>query len=191
MSTSNTRRNLNRRTDSAVRSEKVEYMRKALAVALGAGIVATAIVANAQMMPGGRQMTMQMDAGEHGPMHMSMRGRIAEHAEMRGHANMEQDHPHMGAGEAAGERMAALPPAATTPASVQGEVVRIDPENGRITLRHEAIPNLDMRAMTMVFKVDSPSLLDGVKVGDRVTFAAERVGGAITLTKLEKATAAN
>lgn len=166
-------------------------MRKALAVALGVGIAATAIVANAQMMPGGRQMPMQMDAGEHGPMHMGMRGRMADHAEMRGHANMEQEHPRMGAGEAAGERMAALPPAAATPTSVQGEVVRIDPDSGRITLRHEAIPNLDMRAMTMVFRVDSPALLEGVKVGDRVTFAAERVGGAITLTKLEKATATN
>jgi Cu/Ag efflux protein CusF len=44
-----------------------------------------------------------------------------------------------------------------------------------------------MGAMTMVFRVKDPAMLKSVKVGDRVKFEAERVDGAITVTRIEKA----
>jgi Cu(I)/Ag(I) efflux system periplasmic protein CusF len=66
-----------------------------------------------------------------------------------------------------------------------GEVRRVDKATARITLKHEDIKNLEMPAMTMVFRVSDPAMLDQVKVGDKVRFAAEDVKGNVTLMKLE------
>ncbi len=41
--------------------------------------------------------------------------------------------------------------------------------------------------MTMVYSVKDPSLLQGLKAGDKVKFDAERVNGQLTVTKIEKA----
>lgn len=71
-------------------------------------------------------------------------------------------------------------------ASTEGEVRKIDEAAGKITLKHGAIKNLDMDAMTMVFRVQDPAILKAVKVGDKVRFEANRVDGAITVTKMQK-----
>jgi Cu(I)/Ag(I) efflux system protein CusF len=68
-----------------------------------------------------------------------------------------------------------------------GEVVKIDKSAARITLKHGPIKTLDMDAMTMVFRVADPAMLDAVKPGDKVRFEAGRVNGAITITAMEKA----
>lgn len=72
-------------------------------------------------------------------------------------------------------------------APAEGEVRRVDRKARKITIRHGPIPHLDMPAMTMVFQVKDPALLDQVKVGDRVNFTAEKIGGAYTLTSIESA----
>jgi Cu(I)/Ag(I) efflux system protein CusF len=77
-------------------------------------------------------------------------------------------------------------PAAAGP-SVDGEVRKIDKEQGKLTLKHGPIQNLEMPAMTMVFKVADPALLDQVKVGDKVKFAAEKVNGTVTVTAIKPA----
>jgi Cu/Ag efflux protein CusF len=41
--------------------------------------------------------------------------------------------------------------------------------------------------MSMVFRVSEPKLLDGLKEGDRIRFAAERVNGQFTVTAVEAA----
>jgi Cu/Ag efflux protein CusF len=41
-----------------------------------------------------------------------------------------------------------------------------------------------MPQMTMVFRVRDPAVLDQVHVGDKVRFAAEKVGGQYTVTKI-------
>jgi Cu/Ag efflux protein CusF len=41
--------------------------------------------------------------------------------------------------------------------------------------------------MTMVFRVKDAAMLDAVKQGDKVKFAAENVGGQIVVTKIEPA----
>ncbi|MDP2333897.1 MAG: copper-binding protein [Reyranella sp.] len=69
---------------------------------------------------------------------------------------------------------------------VKGEVVKIDKTAGKVTLKHGPIKNLDMDSMTMVFRVKDPAMLDKVKAGDKVTFEADRVNGAITVTALDK-----
>jgi Cu/Ag efflux protein CusF len=70
---------------------------------------------------------------------------------------------------------------------VDGEVKKIDKAQGRITLKHGDIKHLDMPPMTMVFRVSDPKMLDGVAVGDKVRFAADKVGGNYTVTALSKA----
>jgi Cu/Ag efflux protein CusF len=67
----------------------------------------------------------------------------------------------------------------------EGEVRKIDPEAGKLTLRHGRIDTLDMPGMTMVFRVADRSLLADLKEGDKVRFAAERSGGALTVTRIE------
>lgn len=86
---------------------------------------------------------------------------------------------------------AAHHPAGAAPASTtsmaDGEVRKIDKEQGKVTLKHGPIASLDMPGMTMVFKVADPKMLDILKPGDKVKFAADRVDGAITVTAIEVA----
>lgn len=70
---------------------------------------------------------------------------------------------------------------------VNAEVRRIDRSAGKVTLRHEPIPNLDMSNMTMVFTATKPEILDGLKVGDRVRFSADKVKGQYIVTRIEPA----
>jgi len=73
-------------------------------------------------------------------------------------------------------------------AMVNGEVKKIDEAAGKVTLKHGPIKNLDMSedGMTMVFRVQDPSMLKQVKVGDKVQFEAERASAGITITKMQK-----
>jgi Cu/Ag efflux protein CusF len=71
--------------------------------------------------------------------------------------------------------------------SVDGTVEKIDKGAGKVTLKHGPIKNLDMDAMTMVFRVQDPSELDKLKAGQKVKFEADRVNGQITVTKIEAA----
>lgn len=76
------------------------------------------------------------------------------------------------------------PPTAAAPQS-EGEVRRIDLAQGKLTLRHGPLQNLDMPAMTMVFKAADPKLLEGLKEGDKVKFTAEKRNGAFTVTAIQ------
>lgn len=76
--------------------------------------------------------------------------------------------------------------ASTAPQS-DGEVRKIDKEQGKLTLRHGPLENLGMPAMTMVFKVSDTKVLEGLKDGDKVKFTAEKVNGAYTITALQPA----
>ncbi len=71
--------------------------------------------------------------------------------------------------------------------TAQGEVTKIDKAQARVTLRHGEIKNLDMPPMTMAYKVADGKLLDGMAVGDRVRFAADKIAGVYTITALVKA----
>lgn len=68
-----------------------------------------------------------------------------------------------------------------------GEVIKVDKEAGKITIKHGPLANLNMPGMTMVFKVKDPSMLDRVKAGDKISFSADKVNGALTVTKLDAA----
>ncbi|MGX1742431.1 copper-binding protein [Bosea sp. NPDC055353] len=77
----------------------------------------------------------------------------------------------------------ALPAAAQ---SVNGTVTKVDASQGKLTINHGPIKNLDMEGMTMVFRAGDPAMLKGLKSGDKIKFDADRVNGQITVTKLQK-----
>ena len=68
-----------------------------------------------------------------------------------------------------------------------GEIRRVDKDAKKITIKHGPMPSLDMPGMTMVFQVKDPAMLEQVKVGDKVKFQAEKLGGAFTVTNIEPA----
>lgn len=74
---------------------------------------------------------------------------------------------------------AAAPSAAEAAAAhmAEGEVRTIDKENSELTLRHGPIKHLEIPRMTMVFQVPEAALLDKVRVGDKVLFAATSDAG--------------
>jgi Cu/Ag efflux protein CusF len=87
----------------------------------------------------------------------------------------------------AADHAAHHPAAAAAAPQSDGEVRRIDKEQGKVTLRHGPLQNLDMPAMTMVFKVADAKMLDALNEGDKVKFSAERVNGAIVVTAIQTA----
>lgn len=79
------------------------------------------------------------------------------------------------------------PAATSTDEPSDGEVRKIDKEQGKITLKHGPIKNLDMPGMTMVFAVKDKAMLDKVKPGDKVKFKAVSEGGKYTVMELKPA----
>jgi Cu/Ag efflux protein CusF len=70
--------------------------------------------------------------------------------------------------------------------AADGEVRKIDRAQAKITIAHGEIKNLGMPAMTMAYRAKPPGLLDGIAVGDRVQFNADKVDGQYVVTAIEK-----
>ncbi|RKU05181.1 RND transporter MFP subunit [Burkholderia sp. Nafp2/4-1b] len=81
-----------------------------------------------------------------------------------------------------GDMKMSKPDAALTGA----EVKRIDAEHGMVTLKHGALENVGMGAMTMAFKAGDPAMLESLHVDDKVKVRVERVNGVLTIVKLQK-----
>ncbi|MGL5326004.1 MAG: copper-binding protein [Aeromonas sp.] len=67
----------------------------------------------------------------------------------------------------------------------KGVITRLDEGSGKVGIKHEAIDNLKMPAMTMVFRVADPAQLKGLKVGDAIHFHAESQSGKLTVTAIQ------
>lgn len=80
-----------------------------------------------------------------------------------------------------------VPAVASSASLTDGEVRKVDKEAKKITIKHGEIKNLEMPGMTMVFQVKDAALLDGVKVGDKVKFVAEKSGGSLVVTEIQPA----
>lgn len=83
--------------------------------------------------------------------------------------------------------MASFLVAAEESGMAEGEVRRIDAGQGKITIRHGEIKNLQMPPMTMVFKVRDPAMLDAVKKGDRILFRALQENGDLVIIEIAPA----
>ena len=68
-----------------------------------------------------------------------------------------------------------------------GEVKKIDLDNGKVTLKHGDIKSLDMPGMTMVFTVRDKDQLTKLKPGDKVQFMAVQEGGKMIVTDIQPA----
>ena len=70
---------------------------------------------------------------------------------------------------------------------VAGEVRKVDRDNLKITIKHGEIKSFDMPAMTMVFTIKDPALLEAAKPGDKVRFGVVREDGKFVVTAIEAA----
>lgn len=71
-------------------------------------------------------------------------------------------------------------------ALTEGEVRKVDKAAQKVTSRHGPLASLDMPAMTLVFRVSDPAMLDALNVGDKIRFKAERVDGALTIMSIDR-----
>lgn len=69
---------------------------------------------------------------------------------------------------------------------IKGKVKKIDAEKGKVTIIHEEIPNLEMPAMTMVFRTGENEMAEKLEPGQEIEFVAERVNGKLTVTKIKE-----
>lgn len=76
-------------------------------------------------------------------------------------------------------------PAQAQEGSSSGEVRRVDPKAGKVTIKHGAIVELDLPAMILVFRAD-PALLVGLQPGDKIKFTARRENGQYVVIEISK-----
>lgn len=74
-----------------------------------------------------------------------------------------------------------------SPAMTDGEIKKVDPDTGKVTIKHGDIKHLDMPGMTMVFTAKDKSLLTNIKSGDKVKFMVVNEGGKLIVTDLQPA----
>lgn len=91
------------------------------------------------------------------------------------------------ASDHAGHGMAMESTTAAEMQMVDGQVKKVDKSAGKVTLSHGPLVNLNMPAMTMVFRVKEAGWLDQMKTGDKIRFMADNVNGAITVVHFEPA----
>ncbi len=56
-----------------------------------------------------------------------------------------------------------------------------------VTLAHEPVATLNWPSMTMGFEAEDPSMMKGLKPGDRVAFSFRQTNGKYVLTKVDPA----
>lgn len=67
----------------------------------------------------------------------------------------------------------------------KGKVKKLDEKAGKVTIIHEELKNLDMPAMTMVFRIGDGIDVAKLKEGVEIEFVADRVNGKLTVTELK------
>lgn len=67
----------------------------------------------------------------------------------------------------------------------KGVVKKVKPEDGKVTIIHEELVELDMPAMTMVFSVADDAMFERLEPGAEIEFVAERINGKLTVTNLK------
>ncbi len=84
--------------------------------------------------------------------------------------------------------LAAQPAAERAPRAAKGTgvITEIDAKDAMLTLKHEPIPALGWPAMVMPFRVTPPSLLDGLKVGQKIDFDTNEGHGLPEITAIRK-----
>lgn len=66
-----------------------------------------------------------------------------------------------------------------------GVVTKTDAANGKVTIRHEAVPSLKWPAMTMAFAVKDPALMNKLSKGTKVEFEFRQEGRDYVVTSVK------
>lgn len=66
----------------------------------------------------------------------------------------------------------------------KGKVMALDAAGGKVTIMHEDLKNLDMPAMTMVFRIGAGVDTAKLKDGADIEFKADEVGGELTVVEV-------
>ena len=66
----------------------------------------------------------------------------------------------------------------------KGKVMALDAAAGKVTIMHEDLKNLDMPAMTMVFRIGAGVDAAKLKDGADIEFKADEVGGELTVVEV-------
>ncbi len=69
---------------------------------------------------------------------------------------------------------------------VMGEVKKVKAKSGKITIKHEPIPNLDMPGMSMVFRINEGVDITQYKKGDAVEFTVVERDGKMVILSIDK-----
>lgn len=90
------------------------------------------------------------------------------------------------AGAIAADDMSSMPgmsaPSTAKHGKGVGVIKAIDAKAGTLTIQHGPIPAVSWPAMTMTFKATPPTLLTGLKVGEKIGFDAKVRGTAAEVT---------
>ncbi|MFN3988045.1 MAG: copper-binding protein [Rhodocyclaceae bacterium] len=90
------------------------------------------------------------------------------------------------AGHHRGDASAAAPADAAAPDLAEGTVRRVNAGAGTVTIAHGPLARLDMPPMTMSFRVSGEASLEGLSVGDKIRFVADKDGDEFIVTAIEK-----
>jgi len=77
-------------------------------------------------------------------------------------------------------------PQAAGPITGSGAVTAVDASAGTITINHEPIAAINWPTMTMQFTAENPAILQGIAVGDRVTFEIKSASESSVVTMVQK-----
>jgi len=66
-----------------------------------------------------------------------------------------------------------------------GRVVKVDAAAGQVTVEHRPIWRFYMEFMVMIFRVEDPTMLVGVRPGDKIRFDVERRNKEFVITRIE------
>ena len=67
----------------------------------------------------------------------------------------------------------------------KGVVKKVDLKQKKVTVIHEELINLDMPAMTMVFRIADETMLQTLQEGQNIEFVADRVKGKLTIVEVK------
>lgn len=86
----------------------------------------------------------------------------------------------------AGDMAESAAPAAAGPIAGVGTVTAVDAATGTVSLDHEPIAAISWPAMSMQFTVEDPADLQGIAVGDRVSFELKSATETSVVTEIAK-----
>ena len=70
---------------------------------------------------------------------------------------------------------------------VDGVVKKVDKAGGKVTVAHGPLTNLNMPAMTMVFRVKDAAWLERMQADGKIRFVADSINGTLTIVQFETA----